>query len=435
VLSRDGDVDHVRFHAEKGRAFIIDVVASRIGSALDSVIEVLDPAGRPVERATLRSVARTSVTLSDRDARSRGIRLESPADLRVNDLILIGSEVLKIRQLPDYPDEDTIFFGPGGVRAGYLDTTPEFHAVNEPVYKVEVHPPGVEFPPNGMPVFHLAYRNDDGGPPVHGTDSRLHFTAPATGDYIIRIADVQGRGGPDFYYRLQIREPRPDFRFSVEAESLNVPRGSRVPFTVRAVRLDDMNETIDVRLADDLPPGFTLDPAPILPDAEEAVLTVRAAPEAQSSPLARSFRLVARATIGGRTLEREGRLAGLRVIGPPDIVLAMEPAEIHLKPGGTAAVTVRAVRQNGFKGRIPLEVPNLPHGVAVMDTGLNDILIPEDEDVRIYRLHAEPWSAPIELRIATIGRTETTSPLPTRFACEPATLVIEPAAAVAAKDF
>jgi hypothetical protein len=60
-----------------------------------------------------------------------------------------------------------------------------------------------------------------------------------------------------------------------------------------------------------------------------------------------------------------------------------------------------------------------------MDTGLNDILIPEHEDVRVYRLYAEPWAAPIERRIYTVGRTETTSPLPTRFSSEPATLVVE----------
>ena len=36
--------------------------------------------------------------------------------------------------------------------------------------------------PNGLPVFDLGYRNDDGGP-TFGKDSRLEFTAPATGTY------------------------------------------------------------------------------------------------------------------------------------------------------------------------------------------------------------------------------------------------------------
>ena len=36
-------------------------------------------------------------------------------------------------------------------------------------------------------------------------------------------------------------------------------------------------------------------------------------------------------------------------------------------------------RRNGFTGRIPLEVRGLPHGVRVLDIGLNGILITEKE--------------------------------------------------------
>jgi mono/diheme cytochrome c family protein len=424
------DADYYVFQAKAGQSLIVDVMARRLGSRLDSVIEVLDSKGKSLERATLRCVAQTFVTLSDRDARSTGLRLDSWADLRVNDFVMVGSEVLKVRLLPDYPDEDVLFFGHGfsgggSQRSGYLDTTPEFHAVNEPVYKVEIHPAGREFPPNGMPVFHLPYRNDDGGAPIHGEDSLLHFTAPADGDYMVWISDAQGRGGQDLYYRLQLRQPRPDFEFFVNAENLNIPRGSRVPFSVSVNRLDDFNGTINVELADPLPPGFSLEAAAILPDQDEATLTVRAEPETKSTPLERTFRLRARATIGGKEVAREGAFRMLRVTGNPDLVLTQEPREIHIKPGGTAAVTVHATRQNGFAGRIPLDVTNLPHGVVVMDTGLNGILIPEGEETRVYKIYAEPWATPLKRSISTVGRTETSSPLPTQFAAEPATLVIE----------
>ena len=112
----------------------------------------------------------------------------------------------------------------------------------------------------------MTLRNDDGGAPVHGEDSLLHFMAPADGDYMVWISDTQGRGGQDFYYRLQIREPKPDFQFFVNAENINIPRGSRVPFSVTVSRLDDFNGTINVELADPLPAGFSLETASILPD-------------------------------------------------------------------------------------------------------------------------------------------------------------------------
>ena len=35
--------------------------------------------------------------------------------------------------------------GFGGQRLAYLDTTPEAHAVDQPVYKVQIHPPGAHF--------------------------------------------------------------------------------------------------------------------------------------------------------------------------------------------------------------------------------------------------------------------------------------------------
>jgi hypothetical protein len=38
------------------------------------------------------------------------------------------------------------------------------HAENTPVYRAQILPPDAEFPSNGLPVFHLTWRNDDGGP-------------------------------------------------------------------------------------------------------------------------------------------------------------------------------------------------------------------------------------------------------------------------------
>src|SRR5438034_8412214 len=45
-----------------------------------------------------------------------------------------------------------------------LDTTAEAHANDSPVYKVQIYPPGTQFTSNGLPLVHLPYRNDDGGP-------------------------------------------------------------------------------------------------------------------------------------------------------------------------------------------------------------------------------------------------------------------------------
>ena len=67
------------------------------------------------------------------------------------------------------------------------------------------------------------------------------------------------------------------------------------------------------------------------------------------------------------------------VSAPPDVrVVSVEPAVIELAPGGHAKVRATIARENGFKGRVPLAVLNLPFRVTVPDIGLNGILITGD---------------------------------------------------------
>src|SRR5262249_38265435 len=54
-----------RFKARKGEKLVFEVQANRFGSPLDSLLEILDTNGKPVERATIRCVLETSTTLRD----------------------------------------------------------------------------------------------------------------------------------------------------------------------------------------------------------------------------------------------------------------------------------------------------------------------------------------------------------------------------------
>src|SRR6185312_5762930 len=153
---------------------VVEVNATRIGSDLDSVIEILDSKNQPVPRAVLRCQAKTNVTFRDHDSVGRGIRIDVWDELAQNDYLYVGSELLRIQDLPANPDADCIFFNADGRRLGYLETTPTHHSMGTPMYKVSLHPPGTTFPPNGFPVYTLYYRNDDGGP-GYGRDSRMLF--------------------------------------------------------------------------------------------------------------------------------------------------------------------------------------------------------------------------------------------------------------------
>ena len=67
-----------------------------------------------------------------------------------------------------------------------------------------------------------------------------------------------------------------------------------------------------------------------------------------------------------------------------------------------------SICQGKFAGRVPIEVKGLPHGVRVLNIGLNGILITEREKSREVVLYAEPWVKPLERPIVVFARREGT---------------------------
>ena len=144
------DEDLFRFKARKGQKIILEVQADRLGSPLDSLIEVLDSKGRAIPRTTLRAVLKTSVIFRSHDSVSSDIRMDQVKGLGVGDYILIDDEVMQMERLPEQPDEDHHFRKFMGRRIAAFGTTPTAHPLDAPAYKVVPHPTGTTFPPNGI---------------------------------------------------------------------------------------------------------------------------------------------------------------------------------------------------------------------------------------------------------------------------------------------
>jgi hypothetical protein len=398
-------VDAWRFTAAKSRRLIVEVNARRLGSPLDSVIEILDArTGEPVPRAVLRCLAKTYTTFRDHDSSAAGIRIETWSELAVNDYLLVGDELARIRALPRTPDDDCQFFTRAGQRIGFLGTTPTHHSLGTPMYKVAIHPPGTVFPPNGLPVVTLYYRNDDGGA-GYGKDSLLVFDPPADGEYLVRIGDARGQGGTAYSYRLTVRPPRPDFTVRFEPSAPAVSKGGAVPITVRIDRVDGFDGPVDVRL-DNLPPGFSA-PNTRVPEGEESTaFALWAEPNASNPAKAAPLKISARAAIDGQEIVREFTGGVPKGVDPGAIVTSTQQSAVTLRPGGQATIMATIERRQGFKGRVPLDVTGLPHGVRVLDVGLNGILITEAETRRTFVLYAEPWVKPQDHPIVIFARRE-----------------------------
>jgi hypothetical protein len=80
---------------------------------------------------------------------------------------------------------------------------------------------------------------------------------------------------------------------------------------------------------------------------------------------------------------------------------------VVLEPGGRATISVAVSRNNGFAGRVPLVVRNLPKTVLVTDVGLNGVLVNETETRRTFTLQALPNAEPIDQIICVSGDIET----------------------------
>lgn len=403
ILLKANDAQTIRFHAKKGERLIVEVNARRLGSPLDSVIEILDATGKPVPRAVLRSTARVWSTFRDHDAANPGIRLESWNELGIDDLLYGDGELMKIFALPKGPDDDCQFYTARGQRLGFLGTTPNAHAQGCPLYKVEVHPPGRTFPPNGLPVFDIAYRNDDGGEGL-GKDSRLFFDPPADGTYQVKLSDGRGAGGPTHAYRLTVRQPRPSFTLSFSPTTPAVWKGGAVPIALNVTRLDGFDGPIRVKL-DGLPPGITAPEGTIEGNQVATSIALHAEPTA-TVPAGANFKFLATATIDGKSVLHEAVWTGLKVVEPGDVVATTRQNSVSIQPGKETRLTVDIERRGDFKGRVPVEVRGLPHGVRVLNIGLNGILITERDTSREIVIYAEPWVKPTTAPFVVLARSE-----------------------------
>jgi pre-peptidase len=417
--------DYYRFAARKGQRLILETTAARLGSPMDSLIEVLDAKGNLVPRLTARPVWKSQIILFDRDSKSPGLRIAQPQVLELDDYMVSGSDLMKVVKLTNGPDEDVIYDNFGGQRLGMEDTTPEAHALDDFIYKVELHPPGTAFAPNGMPLFQFYFRNDDGGS-GYGKDSRVTFTAPADGTYYARVADVRNQSGDDFAYRFSLREPVPDFVVTASPINPNIPEGSKTPVEVSVLRQEGFAGPVEVEF--DGLPGQLQATKGIIPAREKSVtLLLSLKPGARLPEKWVRYRIIGKARLGNEVVQRVangGDLLKLIAVMPkPDIKVSVRQGKIRITPKGEAQVTLAVERFNGFKGRVQFRLQDLPYGVRPIDVGLNGVMIAENETERTFTLECRPFVQPETRAIYAIGIVEAL--VPTEHSSEPVLLQVE----------
>ena len=288
----------------------IETEAARKSSPADTRIDVLHADGTPIVRCLLRAVRDSEITFRPINSVQGGVRLENWREMDLNQFLYMSGEVCRLFRAPRGPDSEYDLYTANGSRRCYFDTSAVDHALNEPVYIVEPYAPGTHLADNGLPVFPVYYSNDDDGSRKLGRDSRLMFTAPADGDYLVRVTDTRGYGGPEFKYSLTVRQPKPDFAVSLNPRLLKVPAGGGERLIVSLDRIDDFEGEVRVEFSG-VPKGYHLTSPLVIEQGHlEARGTINADPDAKPAGAEawKALKVTAIANIAGP----RGREAGAR---------------------------------------------------------------------------------------------------------------------------
>ncbi len=431
----EADADLYRFHAHKGEQLVLEINAARNKSPLDSNLDVLDAAGKPIPRVVLQAVRSSYFTFRGHNSTDQNdFRLHGAADMEFNEYLYANGEVMKLWMNPRGPDSGFLVYpGFAGNRFTYFGTTAITHALNEPCYIVEPHQPGESLIPNGLPQYTLYYENDDDERRKLGTDSRIAFTAPADGEYLARVTDVRRLGGNDYKYQLSVHPPHPDFQVKLTDKDLTVGAGSGKEFTVTAMRKDEFGGEIRLRITG-LPPGFHVS-LPLTIEADQTTaygtLTADADAPAPTPENAKLAKLTASAVVNGKVIKKKPMDFGeiklkerpkllvhiFSATGTPPSVATdsssnRTPVEIFIAPGQTIPAVLK-IERNGFDGDVKFGTEfagrNLPHGVYVDNIGLNGVTLLKGETERTFFLTARKW-VPEQTRVFHLRAEEEGNP-------------------------
>lgn len=410
------DIDYYRFSAKAGQNWVLEINAARSKSALDSHLSIYHLDGSPVERVKLQATRESYFTFRGKDdSTSDDFRVFIWEEMKLNEYLYSNGEVARLWLHPRGPDSGFRVYPGQGKRWGYFDTTPLAHALGEPCYVVEPLAPGQEVLPNGLPVFTLYYENDDESRRTMGDDSRLCFTAPEDGEYLVKVRDVRDFEGDNFSYELTARPRQEDFRVNLASKDLNVPAGGAQEILFRCDRLDNFDGEIQIDISG-LPEGFTATtPITIEPGQIEATGVIQAteAVETLAEDVVKQIKIQATAMPEGQKTTND--VAGFKKVNvrkTPKLAIHIEaaeggakprqaaadgPLEFEVHPGETIMLKVIAERKD-LKGNITFGKEgsgrNLPFAVNIANLGLNGLMMLDGQNERDFFITADEVAEP-----------------------------------------
>ena len=249
--------------------------------------------------------------------------------------------------------------------------------------------------------------NDDAA----GPDSGFRFTAPDDGEYVVWIVDHLGKGGPDYFYRIEMTPVEARLNLSLQSEELPrgtgnvavaVPKGGRQAILVYTGR---ENWGGDLKIApENLPAGVTAEvdvvPAsqgvvPVLFKADAKAANANTLATVKGTPVDPNVKLADQqfshmtVMVHGQNLvnfwsQTEDRMVVAVTDEAPYEIEAVEP-KVPLVRSGSMGLKIVAKRKPGFTAPINVTFPWLPPGVGAS----GGIVIPEKQNEAVIPMNAD----------------------------------------------
>jgi hypothetical protein len=251
------------------------------------------------------------------------------------------------------------------------------------------------------------------------------FTPPADGDFVLRVRDLNSKGGDTAGYHVEADFARPDFSLRCDPDKAMIGPGSATAWYVHVTRANGFAGPVKVEVQG-LPPGVTASPLTIPPTMTQGLVVVSAAHDAKRDAV--NVRVVGTAAVKGadgkdETLVRTstprqeiyfpggGRglfdvhLQTVAVTEPSDILkVEVSPQKISLRPGEEVKIDVAIQRRQDYDKSVSLDIKlqhlgsvfgdPLPPGVTIVG-GKSKTLIGTGSKGHIV-LKADAKAAPIE---------------------------------------
>ena len=283
----------------------------------------------------------------------------------------------------------------------------KFAAKQGQVYEVECY--GRRIRSALDPVMNIYYadgRGIAGNDDSRGPDSYFRFSVPADGEYVVRVTDHLGRGGPDFVYRIEFQTIQPALalgiprneRYGQYRQTIFVPKGNRFGALITANRANFGGELL--LEPSELPAGLTMKAEPMPANQNVMPVVFEGAAEAPvcgklmdfqaklndpKQNIIRGFANLADFVISAPGQSRYSgvevdRLA-IAVVDELPFTLELVEPKVPLVRDGSMDLKIVAHRKEGFTKPINIQFPYRPPGVGATSAvniaeGQNEVLFP-----------------------------------------------------------